>query len=115
MDLILIIFPFLLPLMPFLGFFTSGIGKYIAIGALVLAVVGGGIWYVNDRAYNRGEKAGIEVVTKQMIAALERQRQATVQDWDRLKTMDRLALERELWKKCMADPRGGEAICGKQP
>lgn len=84
--------------------------KFLIGPALIIALLGGGYAVVTTKAYNRGYDKGVSDTTEQMKKAIAKQKAETVKDIERLKTLPRSELEKELEKRCRE--AGGGDQCG---
>jgi len=76
-----------------------GLGKLwstLAIAGIVLAVIGGGIWYINDKAYNRG----VATTIAKMQVLIAKGTENVKRDVDKLKTLPEDQLDAELKRLC---------------
>lgn len=89
--------------------FLSGIGAKLAIGGVILALIGGGLLWINNAAYDRG----VEETKAEMRRLIEEQRQQVKADVERLRNMTPTEIDLELWKRCMKS--AGEDVCGPRP
>lgn len=81
------------------------LGLLFKIG-LPLLLVGGGLWYVNDRAYNRGVTATV----KKMEVLIQRGVERRDVDFDKLKKVPESELDDELRKLCEMHKKPGQ-VC----
>lgn len=79
-----------------------GVGSIVAYHEIAIA-----------RAYDRGKVQGIAETTEHMRTAIAKQKAQVVADMERLKTLDRAALQKELERLCR-EAGGGEA-CAPRP
>ena len=78
--------------------------KILAPLLLGLALLGGGAWLVNDRAYNRGVAATV----KRMMVLIEQGAARKDADLDRLKTTPEDKLDEELRRLCERNKKPGQ-------
>jgi hypothetical protein len=73
----------------------------IKIG-LPLLLVGGGLWYVNDRAYNRGHAAGWADNTAAQKKAIQIKKDFAEKNKTKLDKLTPAEADAELIKRCIA-------------